>query len=84
MLTKEFAGAEGDDVILDWHALPGDLDVEARLGRLAAWVAAATAASVAFSLKLPDGRSGPDSGFAHEKSCLRRLALFGLPQTRRE
>ncbi|WP_332674537.1 DUF58 domain-containing protein [Aromatoleum sp.] len=82
MLTKEFAGAEGGDVTLDWHALPEDLDVEARLRRLAAWVVAAEAASVAFSLKLPDGRYGPDAGVAHEEACLRRLALFGLPEAR--
>lgn len=79
MLTKEFAGAEGADLTLDWDALPEELDVEARLGRLAAWVIAAEAASVAFSLKLPDGRCGPDFGTAHEEACLRRLALFGLP-----
>lgn len=79
MLTKEFAGAEGGDVTLDWNALPEDLDVEARLSRLTAWVVAAGAASVAFSLRLPGGRHGPDSGAAHAEACLKRLALFGLP-----
>lgn len=82
MLTKEFAGAEGGDVTLDWNALPEDLDVEARLSRLTAWVVAAAAESVAFSLRLPGGRYGPDSGTAHEEACLKRLALFGLPDAR--
>ncbi len=84
MLTKEFAGAEGGEVTLDWNALPEDLDVEARLSRLTAWVIAASAASVSFSLTLPGGHYGPDSGPAHEDACLKRLALFGLPDAPHE
>lgn len=83
MLTKEFAGLEGGEVRLDWNSLPEELDVEARLARLAAWVIAAESAAVAFSLNLPGGRSGPDCGAAHAHACLKRLALFGLPETQR-
>ncbi len=82
LLTKQFSGLDGSQISLDWDALPGHLDVEQRLRRLAAWVLAAEAAGVRFALHLPDGNLAPDSGAPHVQACLRRLALFGLPDER--
>lgn len=78
MLTKEFSGHAGAAVRLDWHALPPELGVEARLSRLTAWVIAAEASGARFALALPDGTSAFGSGAIHAAQCLQRLALFGL------
>ena len=76
MLTKAFSGSAGGEVRLDWDELAEDLDVEARVARLAAWVVAAELASVVCSLNLPD-RPAADVG---AEACLKRLALFRLPE----
>lgn len=79
-LTKEFAADEGGEVALEWSALPADLECEARLSRLTAWVLASDAEGAAFSLSLPHGRSERASGAAHAEQCLRRLALFATDE----
>lgn len=78
MLTKEFSGHAGATVSLDWDSLPPELDTEARLSRLTAWVIAAEASGARFALRLPDGTSDFDSGASHATQCLQRLALFGV------
>jgi len=84
LLTKQFSGLGGGQVSLDWDALPGHLDTEQRLRRLAAWVLAAEARGLRFALNLPDAQGVADTGAAHAHACLRRLALFGLPASRHE
>jgi len=82
LLTKQFSGLDGGQVSLDWDALPGHLDVEHRLSRLAAWVLAAEREGLRFALNLPEGGVAADGGAAHAQACLRRLALFGEPAQR--
>ncbi|MGB0128558.1 MAG: DUF58 domain-containing protein [Rhodocyclaceae bacterium] len=77
LLTKRFTAPAGGQVRLDWSALPAHLDTEARLSRLTAWVAAAHAAQVGFSLELPGASHRYGKGEAHVRRCLRSLALFG-------
>lgn len=80
MLTKEYAGSGGQDLLLDWDALPPGLDTERRLSRLTAWVLAAERAGCRYALALPGLRTPVAAGAAHRDRCLRRLALFGLPE----
>jgi uncharacterized protein (DUF58 family) len=49
-------------------------DAEARLARLCAWVLAADAARLAWSLQLPGHTLGAGSGAAHRRACLDALA----------
>ncbi|MBA4742440.1 MAG: DUF58 domain-containing protein [Azoarcus sp.] len=75
MLTKEFAGDEGAELELDWHALSGCPQDEARAARLTAWALAAESRALSYALTTPDGRLAPARGRAHLSACLARLAL---------
>lgn len=77
LLTKQFAGASTATLWLDWHLLPAEMDVEARLSRLTAWVLAAHAANTAFGLRLPGSELPPACDPTHVERALRRLALHG-------
>jgi len=77
LLTKEFTGLQGGDVLLNWRDLPQHLDDEARLARLTAWVIAAERAGVAFALTLPASALPTGKGAVHMHACLRALALHG-------
>lgn len=77
LLTKTFSGAEGGTLELTWDATPAELDPEARIARLAAWVIAADNRDQPFSLRLPGAQIGADRGTRHVHNCLQQLALFG-------
>jgi len=74
LYSKEFAGSSRGQCVLDWHELPGSLDTETRLSRLASWVIAAEKARIDYALILP----GISTPFAHGPAqrvlCLRALA----------
>ncbi len=74
--TKHFEGSGGGPALLDWQALPRDLDVEARLARLSAWVLAAERAARPFALSLPGAALPPAQGREHRRAALLALALF--------
>lgn len=83
LYSKQFeqAGSEGfDDVLLDYAALPPQLDREARLSRLCAWVLAAEQLHLPYGLRLDGELIAPGQGPLHLDACLRALALHGLPQ----
>lgn len=77
MLIKQFSGHGGDDVVLDWAALPPALDDEARLSRLAAWLLTAERSGCPYALRLPTASQPTARGEAQLRRCLQRLALFG-------
>lgn len=77
MLTKQFAGLAGGEVLLDAARLPAALDEEAKLSRLTAWVLAAERSGCRYALRLGDGAVPAGSGGEHLHRCLRRLALSG-------
>ncbi len=77
MLTKQFAGAAGIELWLDWARLPAGLAPEPRLSRLAGWVLAAEQAGARYGLRLPGRVIAPDRGSAHCAACLQALALHG-------
>lgn len=83
LYSKQFeqAGSEGHEgVLLDYAALPPQLDMEARLSRLCAWVLAAEPANLPYGMRLEQVVIAPGQGRLHLDACLRALALHGLPQ----
>jgi uncharacterized protein (DUF58 family) len=75
MYTKQFGGADGGLVWLDWDALPG-MDTEARLSQLCRWVLDAEQTETHYGLRLPNDTIVPARGFSHQHRCLAALALF--------
>lgn len=83
LYSKQFeqAGSEGhEEVLLDYAALPPQLDREARLSRLCAWLLAAEHANLPYGMRLEQVLIAPGQGRLHLDACLRALALHGLPQ----
>ncbi len=78
MFTKQFAGAAGIELWLDWARLAAGLDAEQRLSRLAGWVLAAEQGGARYGLRLPELVLAPDRGDAHCAACLQALALHGI------
>ncbi len=76
MLTKQFSGAAGLQLWLDWSLLAGAPEPERRLSRLSAWVLAAEQAGAAYGLRLPGLEFAPGRGESHCKACLQALALY--------
>jgi uncharacterized protein (DUF58 family) len=79
MLTKQFSGASGVQLWLDWARMPQGLDAEQRLSRLAGWVLAAEKSGARYGLRLPGREFAPERGEAHRGACLQALALHGDP-----
>lgn len=77
MLTKQYSGATGEDLLLDWDALEPGLDAEQRLSRLCAWVLQAEASGRPYAVTLPGLATRLGSGRAHRDRCLEALALHG-------
>lgn len=77
LLTKQFAGMGGGQLVLDWNALPAGMGTEDRLRRLAAWVLAASASGRPFRLCLPHRSTPAGTGPSHVRACLELLALHG-------
>ncbi|NLF55360.1 MAG: DUF58 domain-containing protein [Thauera phenolivorans] len=76
LLTKQFTGLVGADLLLDSAALPPSLDLEAKLSRLAAWLLAAERSGCRYALVLGGTTIAPGRGELHLHRCLRQLALF--------
>ncbi len=72
MMVKQFTGAEASSVALRWDSL--DLQPAARASQIAAWMAAATARGLSFSLQLPSVEIPAGSGSNHQRQCLDALA----------
>ena len=75
LLVRESEREINDDIELDYASL-GGLDSEGRIRRLSAWVLAAEAAMLSYTLVLPEQRLGPGLGDLHRHACLRALALL--------
>ncbi len=65
-----------DDCRLLSYATIGGLDHEARISRLTAWVMAAEASMLSYSLDVPGQQVGPGLGKHHRHQCLQTLALL--------
>jgi len=80
LLSKQFEGGGGADLLLDYAALPMQLDSEQRLARLTRWVLDAESRALPYALRLGGVRFDAASGPAHQAACLRALALYGMPE----
>jgi uncharacterized protein (DUF58 family) len=76
LLVREFEGGSGGQLMLDWNRLPGSLDVEARISRLARWIVDAELEGLRYGLSLPGTVLQLDAGPAHRAACLEALALL--------
>jgi uncharacterized protein (DUF58 family) len=76
LLVKDFTALLGQEPLLDFDALSGD--IEARLSLLCHWVVELSARQQPFALRIGATTIGPDAGVDHRNRCLRELAVFGL------
>ncbi len=77
--VKQFSTQAGEELWLDIADAP-DRNEEDKLARMTRWVLDAEAQGLRYGLRLPDGGLPSSSGTAHRDACLRRIALFNLPQ----
>lgn len=76
--VKQFATQTGEELWLDFNDAP-EADPDGKLARMTRWVLDAEAQGLRYGLKLPDGELAANNGTAHQRACLRRIALFELP-----
>jgi uncharacterized protein (DUF58 family) len=75
LLVREYEATANRELELDWFTL-GKLGYEARIRRLARWVADAERQGSRYRLRLPSAVIGPGTGPEHRHACLRALALM--------
>ncbi|MDE2431068.1 MAG: DUF58 domain-containing protein, partial [Burkholderiales bacterium] len=78
LVTKQFSGGSGSDIVLDFGALPRQMDTELKLSRLTSWVLEADNHGVTYGFRLGATNYPPALGPAHRDACLRALALYEL------
>jgi uncharacterized protein (DUF58 family) len=79
LVTKHFEGGTRQDLMLDFDALPPQLDPERKLSRMARWVLEAELRALPYALRIGATCYDAALGPAHQAACLRALALYGLP-----
>jgi len=77
--VKQFSTPLGEELWLD-HADTPDRNGEEKLARMTRWVLDAETQGLRYGLRMPDGELPSSNGIAHRDECLRRIALFDLPQ----
>ena len=77
--VKQFSTPLGEDLWLDYIDAP-ERNEEQKLARMTRWVLDAEAQGLRYGLRMPDGELPSGNGIAHRDECLRRIALFNLPQ----
>ena len=77
--VKQFSTPAGEELWLDIAAAPDHND-EDKLARMTRWVLDAEAQGLRYGLRLPDSELPAGNGTAQRDECLRRIALFNLPQ----
>ncbi len=77
LVTKHFEGGNTGRILLDMHALPQDMALEAKLSRLTRWVLEAEAQGMPYAFRLGHIALDADLGPTHQEACLKALALYG-------
>ncbi len=80
LVTKHFEGGVSDELVLDFAAIPGNLDLELRLSRMTRWVLDAEQHALPYAFRLGATHYEAALGAAHQAACLRALALYGLKE----
>lgn len=83
VFTKEFTGASGRMVMLDYDAVNSE-ETEHKLSRLCDMVIKAHNMNMEYGLLLPGRTIAPEKGERHKHKCLKALALFGLEEVEGE
>lgn len=78
LVTKQFAGGSGSDIMLDFAALPRNLDTELKLSRMTSWVLEADQQGLVYGFRLGSTQFAPAQGPEHCHACLRALALYEI------
>ena len=78
LVTKQFAGGAGSDVVIDFAALPRVMDTELKLSRMTSWVLEADRNGLLYAFKLGSSEFTAAQGPTHRDACLRALALYEL------
>lgn len=76
LVTKQFGGADSEQLWLDWEAITGD--TETRLSQLCEWVCRAEHDGLVYGLRMPGTRIELGSGPGHQHDCLKTLALWRI------
>ena len=76
LVTKQFTGGSGSDVVLDFSKLPKYMDQEDKLSRMTSWVIEAERLAIPYGFRLGSTEYLASNGPAHQEACLRALALF--------
>ncbi len=76
LLSKHFEGGQQKMCVLDFAALPTNLNLEQKLSRLCAWLLAAEKEQVRYTLRLGNVNYAQNCGADHLQACLVALALF--------
>lgn len=77
--TREFVGAGGAELWLEWRDLAvagASVGVEVRLAQLCRWVLDAEQSGQRYGLDIPGTRLAPSRGANHRGRCLEALAMF--------
>jgi uncharacterized protein (DUF58 family) len=77
LVTKHFEGGAAEQLVLDFGALPPQLDLELRLSRMTRWVLDAEQRALPYAFRLGNQAFDTAAGTAHQAACLRALALHG-------
>jgi len=75
LLVRDAEYRSSDALVFNYARI-SNLDHEARIRRLTAWVLIAESAQRDYLLRLPDGVLGPGVGALQRQACLRALALL--------
>lgn len=78
LLSKQLEGGARGTLRLDWFALPGSLDTEAKVSRLTRWVLDADASGQRWSLHLPGFSLEAGDGTGQRTRSLEALALLDV------
>jgi uncharacterized protein (DUF58 family) len=78
LVTKHFEGGGADQLVLDFNALPLNMNLELRLSRMTRWVLDAEQRGLPYALRIGAHDFAPAAGAAHQAACLRALALYGF------
>jgi uncharacterized protein (DUF58 family) len=77
LATKHFEGGAAEQLVLDFSALPANIDLELRLSRMARWVLEAEQRGLPYGFRLGAHSFDMALGAAHQAACLRALAVYG-------
>lgn len=78
LLTKQFSGRAGRELVIDWREIPATLGLEQKLSRLTSWVLTADDSGLRYAFMIPGVEFPASSGAQHRDACLEALATFQL------